>query len=113
MKKEPTEKMCIIKFGWEKYLLPQTKAYQLHALLGDAVKIEEKYVANQTQTYALDMTAEPTVYHARDVIDLTGLRSDDVEAFWKHQEARATLVPKESFKVQTWKEYEENQDDRV
>ena len=113
MKAKVTEKMCIVQVGYERYMLPQEKAYQLHALLGNARKVGVEYsLPGANRFYIADMTDDITVTHPKEYIDLTGRTTTEIQAFWEHQKARAALMG-DTFKVQTWEEYEETQYDRV
>jgi hypothetical protein len=111
MKPKADVKMGIVTIGYDTYMLPLDKAYQLHALMGAAIKQNYEFVANAPWHYLIDNTETLVVGHAQEVIDLQGKTKQEVQAYWNHQKARAALIPNEEFKPQTLAEYEESKHD--
>jgi len=111
MKPKAEVKMGVVSMGYNKYVLPLDKAYQLHALMGEAIKQGYEYIAGASWHYLLDNDQILTVNHTQEAIDLQGKTSKEVQAYWEHQKARAALIPNEAFKPQTLAEYEESKHD--
>ena len=111
MKPKAEVKMGVVTIGYDKYVLPLDKAYQLHALMGDAIKQNYEYIANAPWHYLLDNDQMLTVNHTQEAVDMRGMDSKAVLAYWDHQKARALLIPNEAFKPQTLAEYEESKHD--
>ena len=111
MKPKAEVKMGVVTIGYDKYVLPLEKAYQLHALMGDAIRQNYEYVASESWYYLISNTDMLNVGHAQEVLDMRGMTTKEIEAYWNHQKARAALIPKEAFKPQTLEEYEEHKHD--
>ena len=112
--KTPTKevRMGVVQLGYNKYVLPLDKAYQLHSLLGEAVQQSYEYVANRTFNYLHTTDEVLSVGHEDSTIDLLILSSKQRAEYWNHQKARAVLIPNDQFACQTLAEYEEHENDK-
>jgi len=104
-------KMGVVQIGYDKYVLPLEKAYQLHALMGEALRQDYEYIGGNSWQYIHDMSKELTVEHIKDPTDMCGKTTMQITNYWNHQKARAKLIPDEAFAPQTWSEYEESKND--
>jgi hypothetical protein len=111
MKPKAEVKMGVVTIGYDKYVLPLEKAYQLHALMGDAIKQNYEYIHNEARHYLADNNEQLVVHHAEAMLDMRGMTPKEVADYWMHQKARAALIPAEVFEPQTLEEYEERKHD--